>query len=89
MLALLSAGWTRCVAVSSGAAYLADVAHGPGAALGHHAAGDVRELLKVLCQRRGLPAPVYKVLTTRGDVRCAVCACGVYAQWAELMVVAQ
>lgn len=36
------------------------VAHGPGAALGHDDAEDVRELLQVLCQRRGLPAPVYK-----------------------------
>jgi hypothetical protein len=65
------------------------VAHGPGAALGHDDAEDVRELLQVLCQRRGLPAPVYKVRPIRGatSYACAcACACAC-AQWMELMVV--
>ncbi len=72
-----------------GASCAPAVTHDPGAPLGH-AAEDVRELLQVLCQRRGLPAPVYKVRPIRGDVRvrCAWCVCGgACAQWVELMVV--
>jgi hypothetical protein len=59
-------------------------AHGLGAALGHEAAEDVRELLQVLCQRRGLPAPVYKVRPILGDVvrvRCARVVVRVRSGW--------